>query len=205
MKNNLPFDPFDQMKAEDFTSLWNQIMGDRLDMIGGFAFVLGDPRNQDSLTWFNINWKDSKRDAYWVLYELYTGKAAPKNRPKIGQMILEPSSHVNPGDGLKVHVTVAPSNTGKLHYDYLISDIASDPLIVKTAMIFDAGRPESAPGEVTLTAPDHPWNLPRVCRDHRCAEECDRCRPLVGCGIAAHDHALSRVSISFRHASRSVG
>ncbi len=133
--NGLPYDPLDQFKAADFSSLWEEIIQSRNQSLGGFAFVLGNQRNQDSLTWFNINFGDLKRQAYWTLYKLYTGREPLNRPPKIRFIKFNKVKDLEPEESVIVSVTAADPEGDPMTFEYFFTDIASDPLIVETPKI----------------------------------------------------------------------
>ena len=150
--NDQPYDPFDQFKADNYRSSWRQIKANPQVCIGGFAFLLGDQRNQDSLTWYNMNYGALKRAGYWTIHELYTGKPAPYAYPKITMFEVSPSSGVAPGSRIRVAVTASAASPGKTHTDYFVTSIFSDPLIVEKGRFFPADV-KTENGETTVRAP----------------------------------------------------
>jgi len=154
--NRLPYDPYDQYKAGDFANVWREIESTRDQSIGGFAFNLGDQRNQDSLTWYNVNYGSEKRQAYWTLYELYTGRTPARHCPKIKIMKATPVKDLAPGSWVDVSVNATDPDESHLRYSYFITDIVSDPLIVQPPRFYPTEVETPAPGEVRIRAPNDP-------------------------------------------------
>ena len=160
-KNDVPYDPPDQLKASDYLSLWRQIEAVKGRSIGGFAFVLGDQRNQDSLTWCNINFGELKRQSYWTLYQSYTGKKPEFAAPKITQFEVENSTGAPSGSRISVKVTASAQAGQELKYSYFITGMANDPLIVEPPKYYPVELQEISPGVAQLKVPDDP-NIYRV-------------------------------------------
>lgn len=155
-KNGLPFDPSDSMKAADYESTWRQIEAARDHCFGGFAFVLGEPRNQDSVTWFNINDGVLRRKAFWTLYRLYTARKPPHPIPSISEFKVEPAAGLRAGERFQVKVTATSQEGGALGYHFAIATIFRDPLIVNSPQYVAADEQDGAPGTASLKAPDRP-------------------------------------------------
>jgi hypothetical protein len=154
--NNIPCDPFDQSKASDYVTLWRDIEHLRDQTLGGFAFVLGHQRNQDSVTWFNLNYGRDRRQAFWSLYNLYTGKKPQNASPEISVMKIEPVDHLRAGGQVTVRTMASDPDGDRLHYRYFITDIATDPTIVESPRIYPTRVTRIVPGETKITVPDVP-------------------------------------------------
>jgi hypothetical protein len=154
--NAAPYDPFDQFKAENYVSSWRQIQSNPQSCIGGFAFVMGRLRNQDSLTWYNMNYGSLRRGGYWAIYELYQGKKPTNVPPKITHMSVSPMSQVKAGSRVQVQVLATDVNGDPLTYDYYVTNIAKDPLIVEKPIFYEAKPEVSRPGEAKVLVPTDP-------------------------------------------------
>jgi hypothetical protein len=154
--NAMPADPFDQSKAFDYASVWRQIKGSRGQGLGGFAFVIGSQRNQDSLTWFNLNYGRERRQTFWELYTLYTGKRPANACPRIDAMTVEPAGPLAPGERTTVRTVASDPDGDRLQYRYCITNIATDPLIVDPPTFYPAPSVRTAPGEASVVVPDDP-------------------------------------------------
>ncbi len=155
-KNQIAYDPSDQFKANNYASLWRQIEHAKGPCIGGFAFVLGEQRNSDSLTWWNINFGTQKRDAYWTLHKAFTGTEPEHRPPKITLFSVEGSTAVVAGSRVLLRTTAASPGEAPLAYSYFVTGLASDPLIVEPPKFYPAEVEESGPGAATIKAPDDP-------------------------------------------------
>jgi hypothetical protein len=154
--NNMPYDPFDQYKAFDYDSLWRQIEDSRDRSLGGFAFVMGPQRNQFSLTWFNLNYGRERRQAFWDLYTLYTGKKPANACPRIDTMQIEPAGSRAPGARVTVRTVAADPDGDRLQYRYFITNIATDPWIVEAPRFYPTPIIRSGPGEAIIVVPNDP-------------------------------------------------
>ena len=96
-KNGVAYDPMDHVKSNDYASIWRQIEDAKIKCLGGFAFVLGEPRNQDSLTWYNINQGELKRDSFWTLYKAYTERLPSNRPPKFSEMHINKTTQLDAG------------------------------------------------------------------------------------------------------------
>jgi hypothetical protein len=154
--NGLPYDPSDQLKAANYVSRWREIEAERNRCLGGIAFLLGEQRNQDSLTWFNVNFGDQKREAYWALSKLYGGQAPAQPGPKITAIRLEPAADTRSGDPVTVAASVSSLHPDALRYRYFITDIAKDPLLVVPPRFFPTQETAGPPGRAELHSPNEP-------------------------------------------------
>lgn len=156
--NDLPFDPMDQLKASNYESLWRQIAAEKNRVLGGFAFVLGEPRNQDSVTWYNINYGTDRRASYWMLHTLYTQQQAPNRPPKISSFKVDSVTGLGPGQTFNVSTVAADPEGDDLTYSYFVAGIASDPLIVDPVTMQEVEVKEKEPGTAEIKAPDEAGN-----------------------------------------------
>jgi hypothetical protein len=151
--NDQPYDQFDHLKAEMYTSSWRQMQANPQACIGGFAFVMGGFRNQDSLTWYNMNYGELKRWGYWTVHEIYTGKKPENRPPKITNITVDPIQKLKRGNRTTLKLTAADAENDPLTYDYFITNIANDPLIVEKPTFYPADPQSSEPGVATLQVP----------------------------------------------------
>lgn len=151
--NGMAYDPFDQLKAANYESLWRQIEAASEQSLGGIAFVLGEPRNQDSLTWFNVNLGEDRREAYWRLYTLYTGLKPDNRPPKIFEFRMDVGGGIGAGEKFTVSASAKDPEDDELDYSYFITSIASDPLIVEPPKYFPVEVEALGPGRTRLEAP----------------------------------------------------
>jgi hypothetical protein len=154
--NRLPYDPYDQYKASNYATIWKIIEAAKGRAIGGIAFCLGPQRNQDSLTWYNVNWGEKKREGYWALYTAYTGQQPPNRAPRIRLVKVDRVSDLKPDDTVNVTVTFSDPDNDPVTIRYFITDIFDDPLIVAPPRLYDAHADESAPGVARVRVPAEP-------------------------------------------------
>jgi len=155
-RNNLPFDPSDHMKSTNYAAAWRQIEDESAKCIGGFAFVLGEPRNQDSLTWYNLNYKDLRRDTFWTMYSAYTKKRPANRSPKINEFRVQQVKDLVPGQRIEVYAEATDKDRDRLRYEFFITHIASDPLIVEPPKFFPVEVETVGPGRARLRVPNDP-------------------------------------------------
>jgi len=155
-RNNLPFDPSDHMKSTHYAAAWRQIEDSRAKCIGGFAFVLGEQRNQDSLSWFNLNYKDLRRDAFWTMYTAYTKKRPSNRSPKISDFRVSQVKNLSPGQRIEIYVEASDRDQDRLSYEFFITHIASDPLIVEPARFYPVEPEILARGRARIRVPNDP-------------------------------------------------
>jgi len=153
--NGMPFDPPDTIKANSYAEIWRRIESERSRCLGGFAFVLGEQRNSESLTWWNLNYGENRRQAYWTLRTAYTGEKPPPALPRINAFHLQTSTAAS-AERLTVQTEVLNPEGGPLKYEYLVTGIASDPLIVEPPVLYPTQVEVLAPGSARLKAPDSP-------------------------------------------------
>lgn len=151
--NGQPDDALDQVKASDYAAIWQEIQESTGVCLGGFAFVLGRLRNQDSLTWFNINYGKLKREAYWVLYELYSRRQRPWPCPKISRFSVSPPNALRPGQ--TVHVSMEVDGDAP-HVEVFLTNIVSDPVMVEPPKYYPAQVDFESPRNARLKAPSEP-------------------------------------------------
>ena len=157
-KNSVPYDPFDHIKTNDYLSIWRQIEAAKGKVIGGFAFVLGEPRNQDSLSWYNLNLGDLKRDAFIALSAIYHGKKIGNHAPKILGVTLSQNAQLTPGQRIEIDVQARDADGDRVTYDYFVTNIALDPLIVEPPQFFPAETEVLGPGKARIRVPNDPGN-----------------------------------------------
>lgn len=157
-KNGVPFDPPDQMKASETQALWRQIEAARGKTLGGYAFVLGEQTNQNSLTWWNMNFGDNRRAAYWAVYSAYTGQKPPQTAPVISEFHVDSSTGLAPGQRIQVRATAKSAGERPLQFAYFITNIHADPLWLAPPVFFPCDVSASSPGLATLRVPQEPGN-----------------------------------------------
>lgn len=110
----------DYQKAFLYKDYTSQILSFKGYNLGSFAFHLGET-TQESMTWWNINERNLKRQSYWAVYEIYTGKSAVSFAPKIKKLTLSKVLGLEPGELIEAEVEMALGNNEGYTYEYLLS------------------------------------------------------------------------------------
>lgn len=84
--------------------------------LGAFAFHLGET-TQESMTWWNINEGNLKRESFWAIHNFYTGKDLLPSIPKIKKFVLS-KYKVKPDGFIDIFVEAEGDD---LEYSYKIS------------------------------------------------------------------------------------
>lgn len=122
-KNGKAIEPTDNVKSvwyRNHTRALKRLKGYNL---GGVVFHLGET-TQETLTWWNINYKKYKALAYWTIYKFYTGKQPANYPPKIKNFSVgadSSASSIKPGKIIKVTTEVIDYENDSLDYSYLLS------------------------------------------------------------------------------------
>lgn len=118
--NGKPEELGDYQKAFIYKDSMSQILGYKGYNLGALAFHLGET-SQETMTWWNINEGNLKRQSYWALYALYNEIPAPFSAPKIKKLILNKVNDLEPGELIKVKVEMAEINQEPYMYEYVLS------------------------------------------------------------------------------------
>ncbi|MCP4649701.1 MAG: hypothetical protein GY853_06430 [PVC group bacterium] len=110
----------DYQKAIIYRNYAKQIKSFKGDNLGGFVFYLGDT-TQESMTWWNIVEGNFKRQSYWTMYKVYTGKSAPYSAPYISRLVLSKVQGISPGEVIEVSVQMREQERKDLSYEYRLS------------------------------------------------------------------------------------
>ncbi len=141
----------DYQKASLYKRYAAQLVGLKGCNLGGFVFHLGDT-SQESMTWWNVNHEYFKKQAYWVMYERYTGLPAPFAAPRLGRLILSKQKGLRPGETFEAEVQVMGTDREYV-YDCLLSTTIEGVQQHYVNEYVDAGVTGSGP-KVTVRAPD---------------------------------------------------
>ncbi|MDD5065609.1 MAG: glycoside hydrolase family 2 TIM barrel-domain containing protein [bacterium] len=117
--NQLAVEPPDQAKAALFRNRYREIIRYKDDCIGVFAFHLGET-TQDSLTWWNFNFKKYRLAGWYELRKLYTGQ---KNisLPVIKTLKVSKQKNLLPGEWIDASVELDNTNPDQFQYQYFCS------------------------------------------------------------------------------------
>ncbi|MCM8813430.1 MAG: hypothetical protein NC924_05785 [Candidatus Omnitrophica bacterium] len=110
----------DYQKAIIYRRLAEQVIEFKGCNLGGFAFHLGET-TQESMTWWNLNEHARKRQSFWSIYEVYTGKSAPCAAPKIHELTLSKERAIKPGEDITVSVRASLTTGTAARYLYRVS------------------------------------------------------------------------------------
>ena len=115
-----PVDDDDLYKAKYYDLYLYQIqMRQKKDCLGGYAYLLGTG-TQDTLTWWNINYKRFKKQSFQRIQYYYTGNAPKNFAPRITQLYMD-RRIVKPGEKITVMINGADRDKEKLSYDFFIA------------------------------------------------------------------------------------
>lgn len=115
--NGTSIEQSDKEKAQLYKYYLEQIFEFKGYNLGAFAFHLGET-TQESMTWWNINEGNLKRQSFWVIHSLYTDKGPSSFLPKISKFILNKNKDIRPNEFIDVFVEAEGEN---LDYSYKVS------------------------------------------------------------------------------------
>ena len=118
-KNGIPVELPDFEKAKIYKSFYFDIEDFSGYNLGGFVFHLGET-TQESMTWWNINYRSFKKYPYWIIYELYTGKKADNLPPRIRKFQID-RIKVKKGEWVKVKIEASDPEGDPLRYEFKVS------------------------------------------------------------------------------------
>ena len=118
--NGASQDEPDQGKAALYRNMTNDIIGFKGYNIGGFVFHLGET-TQESLTWWNLNYKLFKRGAFWEVYKIYTGSKPSNLPPRITTFKLGKTKGIAPGETVDITAQASDNDSNPLDYQFLVS------------------------------------------------------------------------------------
>ncbi len=115
--NGVSIEQTDREKALLYKYYLREIQEFKGYNLGAFAFHLGET-TQESMTWWNINEGNSKRESFWVIHDIYTRKKTKRNLPRIKRFTLSKYRGIRPEEFIEVFVEPEGKN---LKYSYKIS------------------------------------------------------------------------------------
>ncbi|MFA5334615.1 MAG: glycoside hydrolase family 2 TIM barrel-domain containing protein [Candidatus Omnitrophota bacterium] len=118
--NGASQDEPDQGKAALYRNMTNDIMGFKGYDLGGFVFHLGET-TQESMTWWNINYKLFKRPAFWEVYKIYTGSKPSNLPPRIVTLKLTKTKGIAPGEKVDIFAEASDNDSNPLDYQFMVS------------------------------------------------------------------------------------
>ena len=141
----------DYSKAAQVRNYWNRIREKRGNNIGGCVFHLGET-TQETLTYYNINDHEYRREAYLLIQSLYTGQKVVHHAPRIKAFNGVPAMTAK---GVEFNVEIKTENAqgNSLTYTYKASTAIEGVLqyyVNEEVPIHVKG----AGNKVTITAPE---------------------------------------------------
>lgn len=118
--NGSSIDQPDVAKAAIYRNMTKEMFGFKGYNLGGFVFHLGET-TQESLTWWNLNYKMLKRASFWEVYKLYTGKAPSNLPPRITKFNLTKISGIMPGETIDIFAEATDTDNGRLNYTFTVT------------------------------------------------------------------------------------
>lgn len=118
--NGVSVEQPDQAKAAIYRNMTNEIINFKGYNLGGFAFHLGDT-SQESLTWWNVNYKMFKRASFWELYKIYTGGKPSNKPPRITNFRLSKINKIASGETIDVSAEAVDTDSNPLDYTFTVS------------------------------------------------------------------------------------
>ncbi|PIU40585.1 MAG: hypothetical protein COT00_00950, partial [Candidatus Omnitrophica bacterium CG07_land_8_20_14_0_80_50_8] len=144
-------EPSDTSKAAQYRNYWNRVREKRGNNIGGCVFHLGET-TQESLTYYNINDHEYKRESYLLMQSLYTGQKIVHHAPRIRAFKGVPST-IARGAKFEVEMAVETHEVNPLTFVYKASTTVEGVL----QYYINDEIPIQVNGsgnKVTITAPD---------------------------------------------------
>ncbi len=109
----------DYVKASQYKNHWNLIKERKGKNIGGFAFHLGET-TQESLTYWNLNDHEYKKESFVMMQKLFTGIDDLNHAPKIQSFTGIPEK-VKAGASFKAELRANDPEEDELSYDFKVS------------------------------------------------------------------------------------
>lgn len=119
-RNGVSTDQPDQAKAAVYRNMTNEIINFKGYNLGGFAFHLGET-SQESLTWWNLNYKMFKRASFWEIYKIYTGGKPSNKPPRIARFNLSKIDKITPGEVIDITAEALDNDSNPLDYTFAVS------------------------------------------------------------------------------------
>ncbi|MEI8345321.1 MAG: hypothetical protein WCG06_04545, partial [Candidatus Omnitrophota bacterium] len=150
--NGRPRELEDYQKAMLYRDLNKQIAGFKGDNLGGFAFHLGET-TQDSMSWWNINQGNRRRQSFWAIYQDYTGLKAPYSAPKLKKLTVAKVNGLQPDETVEVQIELKQPDAAGLTYDWRLSTAVEGVLEYYVNRFIDTGIESQGP-RASVRMPD---------------------------------------------------
>ncbi|MCG2712948.1 MAG: hypothetical protein L6416_11595, partial [Candidatus Omnitrophica bacterium] len=118
--NGKPVELGDYQKAMIYRDYTEQIEGFAGYNLGGFAFHLGET-SQESMTWWNLNEGESKKQSYWAIYAKYKDGLAPYQTPQIENLVISKVDNLMPNEIIDVEVRLKDAKAENFYFEYKMS------------------------------------------------------------------------------------
>lgn len=120
--NGMPVEPNDHVKAMMYRNALTEIRikSYRDMLIGVFAFHLGET-TQDSLTWWNVNFRDLRLAPFGQLARTFKPESEAMVFPRIRSFKVSKISELEPGEWISVSMEANYPDPLKLQYEYFCS------------------------------------------------------------------------------------
>lgn len=110
----------EQGKAAIYRNMTHDIMGFKGYNLGAFVFHLGET-TQESMTWWNLNYKLLKKASFWEIYKIYTASKPSNLAPRIVALKLSKVRHISPEEIVDITAEAADSDSNPLDYSFIVS------------------------------------------------------------------------------------
>lgn len=119
-ENGQAIEPPDYEKAVWYRDQTRQIFRRQGYNLGGVAFQIGES-TEETLTWWNINYRNYKTASFHMLSSLYKSETVKNTAPTIKSILLSKTKDIKPGEKIKVSVKAIDSENDFLTYSYALS------------------------------------------------------------------------------------
>lgn len=145
----------DQDKAMLYGDLAGQVKEFKGWNLGGYAFHLGET-TQESISWWNLNQGDQKRESWWKMYELYTDRSRPRPLPRVRELRLSKTQGLLPGERIQAEVALSSGGEGDLEFGFWISTALENILEYYVNRSLDPQAVNTGPNQAEIIAPSEP-------------------------------------------------
>lgn len=119
-KNGISIEQPEQAKAASYRNMTHEIMNFKGYNLGGFVFHLGET-SQESLTWWNLNYKMLKKPSFWEIYKIYRGGRPLNLPPRITRFELSKINKISPGETINISAEASDNDSNPLDYSFTLT------------------------------------------------------------------------------------
>ncbi len=119
-KNGVSIEQPEQAKAAIYRNMTKEIINFKGYDLGGFVFHLGET-SQESLTWWNLNYKMLKKPSFWEIYKIYRGGRPLNLPPRITRFELSRINKISPGKTIDISAEASDSDSNPLDYSFTLT------------------------------------------------------------------------------------